>query len=80
VKRSWFFCPETERRTIREELRTTHASSTGQTGTESSFLDAHFEACRPEYEAMLRSVRLQPRWRVLDAACGGGSHLPLDGS
>lgn len=26
---------------------------------------------------MLRSVGLQPGWRVLDAACGGGSHLPL---
>lgn len=60
-----------------EDLRAMHASSTGQTGTESSFLDAHFEACRPEYDAMLRSVGLQPGSRVLDAACGSGSHLPL---
>jgi len=54
-----------------------HASSTGQTGTASPFLDLHFEACRPEYEAMLRSVGLQPGWRVVDAACGGGGFLPL---
>ena len=60
-----------------EDRRMTHASSTGQTGTETGFLDAHFEACRPEYEAMLRSVGIQPDWHVLDAACGGGSFLPL---
>ena len=28
----------------------TNASVTGQTGTEAGFLDAHFAACRPEYE------------------------------
>jgi arsenite methyltransferase len=56
-------------------LRTNAAA--GQFGTEAGFLDAHFEACRPEYEAMLRSVGLQPGWSVLDAACGGGSYLPL---
>jgi ubiquinone/menaquinone biosynthesis C-methylase UbiE len=55
----------------------TTASSTGQTGTEASFLDGHFESCRPEYEEMLRSVGLQRGWRVLDAACGSGSFLPL---
>jgi SAM-dependent methyltransferase len=42
-----------------------------------NWLDVHFEACRPEYEAMLRSVGIQPGWRVLDAGCGGGSYLPL---
>ena len=60
-----------------EHLRRTNAAATGQVGTEAGFLDAHFEACRPEYEAMLRSVGLQPGWTVLDAACGGGSYLPL---
>jgi arsenite methyltransferase len=60
-----------------KDAQATHASSTGQTGTASGFLDTHFEACRPEYEAMLRSVGLQPGWRVLDAACGGGGYLPL---
>jgi SAM-dependent methyltransferase len=62
---------------MNEDPRLTHASSTGQTGTASGFLDAHFETCRPEYEAMLRSVGLQRDWRVLDAACGSGSFLPL---
>jgi arsenite methyltransferase len=41
------------------------------------WLDAHFAACRPEYEAILRSVGIRPGWRVLDAGCGGGSFLPL---
>ena len=54
-----------------------NVTSTGLVGTEGGFLDAHFEACRPEYEAMLDSVGLEPGWRVLDAACGGGSFLPL---
>ena len=60
-----------------EDARMTNASSTGQTGTEIGFLDAHFEACRPQYEAILHSVGLQPGWRVLDAGCGSGSFLPL---
>jgi SAM-dependent methyltransferase len=55
----------------------TNAASTGQAGAAAGFLDAHFEACRPQYEAMLRSVGLRPGWRVLDAACGSGSFLPL---
>lgn len=42
-----------------------------------AWLDAHFEACRPEYEAMLRSVGIEQGRRVLDAGCGSGSHLPL---
>ena len=59
------------------EQQRMNVASTGLVGTEGNFLDAHFEACRPEYEAMLRSVGLQPGWRVLDAACGAGSFLPL---
>ena len=55
----------------------THASSTGQAATGTAWLDVHFEANRPEYEAMLRSVGIQPGWRVLDAGCGSGSYLPL---
>ena len=54
-----------------------HAASTGLILTSAAFLDVHFEASRPEYEAMLRSVGLQPGWRVLDAGCGSGSYLPL---
>src|SRR6185437_2199159 len=53
-----------------------HASSTGQGFTEGAWLDVHFEAARPEYEAQLRAVGIQPGWRVLDAACGSGSFLP----
>jgi len=55
----------------------THASSTGQLMSGAAWLDVHFEACRPEYEASLRSVGIQPGWRVLDAGCGSGSYLPL---
>ncbi len=51
-----------------DEQRRMNVASTGQVGTAGGFLDAHFEACQPEYEAMLRSVGLQPSWRVLDAA------------
>lgn len=55
----------------------TLASSTGQVMTGADWLDIHFEAARPEYEAQLRMVGIQPGWRVLDAACGSGSFLPL---
>ena len=41
------------------------------------WLDIHFAACQPEYEAMLRSVGIAAGWRALDAGCGGGSHLPI---
>lgn len=44
---------------------------------EPAWLDVHFEACRPEYEAQLRAVGFRPGWRVLDAGCGSGSFLPL---
>ena len=54
-----------------------HAASTGQALTEADYLDTHYAACRPEYEAMVRSVGIAPGWRVLDAGCGGGAFLPL---
>lgn len=54
-----------------------HAASSGQVFTESSWLDLHFEAMRPEYEQAVRSVGIEPGWHVLDAGCGGGSFLPL---
>jgi arsenite methyltransferase len=63
----------TKRRTGAEE----YASSTGQLMTDAGWLDAHFETCRPEYEAMLRSVGIQPGWHILDAGSGSGSFLPL---
>jgi arsenite methyltransferase len=52
-------------------------SSAGHALAAGAYLDAHFAMCRPEYEAMLRSVGLQPGWRVLDAGCGRGNYLPL---
>ena len=60
-----------------DEQERMNVASTGLLGTASRFLDEHFEACRPSYEAMLHSVGLQAGWRVLDAACGAGSFLAL---
>jgi arsenite methyltransferase len=57
--------------------RITMASSTGQEGAEACFLDSHFEARRPAYEAMLRAVDMKSGWHVLDAGCGSGSYRPL---
>ena len=51
-------------------------SSSGHAFSGADFIDAHFEAARPEYEAQLRAVGIQPGWHVLDAACGSGSFLP----
>ncbi|MFM8332309.1 MAG: class I SAM-dependent methyltransferase [Candidatus Methylumidiphilus sp.] len=45
--------------------------------TDADYLDAHFEAMRPEYEQMLHQVGIAPGWTVFDAGCGGGSYLPL---
>jgi arsenite methyltransferase len=54
-----------------------HDSSTGHVLASSDWLDTHFLAMQPEYEDMLKWVGIQPDWHVLDAACGGGSFLPL---
>ena len=53
-----------------------HASRAGHQLATSDWLDLHFAACRPEYEAGLRAVGIAPGWIVLDAGCGGGSYLP----
>ena len=52
------------------------ASSTGHAFSDADHLDLHFEVARPEYEAQLRAIGIQPGWHVLDAACGSGSYLP----
>ena len=52
-------------------------TSTGHELSESGYLDSHFEAMKPEYEAMIRSVGIKSGWSVLDAGCGGGSFLPI---
>ena len=54
-----------------------HAASTGHILAAGEWLDTHYEACRPEYDAMLRSVGLEAGWQVLDAGCGSGSLLPV---
>ena len=53
-----------------------HTSSTGQTMTATPYIDAHFESCKPEYEAQLRSVGFERGWHVLDAGAGTGGFLP----
>jgi ubiquinone/menaquinone biosynthesis C-methylase UbiE len=45
--------------------------------SDAGWLDLHFEACRPEYEAMLAAARFPPGARVLDAGCGNGAYVPL---
>src|SRR4051812_16808530 len=53
-----------------------HTTSTGFDSSEVGWLDDHFAMARPEYEAQLRAVGIQPGWRVLDAGSGGGGYLP----
>jgi arsenite methyltransferase len=54
-------------------------TSTGHAVSDAPWLDLHFQSARPEYEASLRLVGMQPGWTVLDAGCGGGNFLPLMG-
>ncbi|MCZ7571578.1 MAG: hypothetical protein M5U01_23770 [Ardenticatenaceae bacterium] len=56
---------------------TTTATSTGHALSASNWLETHYLAGQPEYEAMVRAAGFQPGWHVLDAGCGGGSFLPL---
>ncbi|MDQ6659463.1 MAG: methyltransferase domain-containing protein [Chloroflexota bacterium] len=58
-------------------MRDQDASPTRLELVRAEWLDVHYAACAPEYEAMLRLVGLQPSWHMLDAGCGGGSYLPL---
>ena len=54
-----------------------HQTTTGHLFSQGEWLDAHFEACLPEYTQALQSAGLQPGWHVLDAGCGSGSFVPL---
>ncbi|HET9017766.1 MAG TPA: methyltransferase domain-containing protein [Thermomicrobiaceae bacterium] len=58
-------------------VRDPTASSTGQLATGAGWLDLHFEAERPEYQAIVREAGFRPGWHVLDAGCGSGGFLPL---
>jgi ubiquinone/menaquinone biosynthesis C-methylase UbiE len=51
-------------------------ASTGLGFTHHTIVDAHFEACRPAYEHLLRRAGIRPGWHVLDAGCGSGDFLP----
>lgn len=51
-------------------------ASTGLGFTHHTIVDAHFEACRPAYEHLLRRAGIRPGWQVLDAGCGSGDFLP----
>ena len=54
-----------------------HGTSMGQSFSGADWLDVHFEACRREYEEMLRFVAVPEGARALDAGCGSGGYLPL---
>lgn len=54
-----------------------HRTAANHVLSDSDWLDLHFEACRPEYEAMLASAGFQRGWSVLDAGCGNGAYVPL---
>ena len=58
-------------------MTTDTATSTGHAMADASWLDAHFESARAEYEASLRDVGIQSGWAVLDAGCGNGGFVPL---
>jgi ubiquinone/menaquinone biosynthesis C-methylase UbiE len=60
----------------RTEPLVTHEVSIGHTMASADWLDLHFAACHPEYEAMVRAAGFQRGWRILDAGCGSGSFLP----
>jgi SAM-dependent methyltransferase len=54
-----------------------HSSSTGQALSGTEWLDAHFGACRPEYEALFRRMPFEAGDVILDGGCGSGGFLPL---
>lgn len=56
---------------------TATTTTTGHALSAAAWLDTHYLAGQPEYEAMLRGAGFQAGWHVLDAGCGGGSFLPL---
>src|SRR5215217_7476728 len=54
-------------------------TSTGHALGDASWLDAHYESARAEYEDVVRFVGILPGWTVLDAGCGSGGYVPLIG-
>jgi arsenite methyltransferase len=52
-------------------------TSTGHAVAAGAYLNRHFAAAQPEYEAIVRAVGFERGWQILDAGCGSGSFLPL---
>ncbi|MFE7168829.1 methyltransferase domain-containing protein [Streptomyces sp. NPDC057616] len=53
-----------------------YTTSTGLGFTHEEIVDAHFEACAPQYRTAFELAGIQPGWHVLDAGCGTGAFLP----
>ncbi len=53
-----------------------HETTTGHMQSDNVWLDAHFTACRNEYERMVTALPVRHGWHVLDAGCGNGVFLP----
>ena len=54
-----------------------YTTSQGHDFSTSGWLDLHFEACKNEYENMVKSLPIQPGWKILDAGCGNGRFLDI---
>jgi ubiquinone/menaquinone biosynthesis C-methylase UbiE len=54
-----------------------YTTSQGHNFSTSAWLDLHFDACKLEYENMVRSVGVKPGWKVLEAGCGNGRFLDI---
>ncbi len=52
------------------------AASTGLDFTRATIVDAHFDACRPTYRALLDRAGFRQGSHLLDAGCGSGAFLP----
>lgn len=54
-----------------------YTTTQGHNFSTKEWLDLHFDACRSEYENMVRSIGIQSSWKVLDAGCGNGRFLDI---
>jgi ubiquinone/menaquinone biosynthesis C-methylase UbiE len=52
-----------------------YTTSHGHNFSTGEWLDLHFDACKFEYEEMVKTIPIQPGWRVLDAGSGNGRFL-----
>lgn len=52
------------------------ANAAGQNLADAETLDSHYRLAKPEYDACIASVNIQPGWHVLDAGCGNGVFIP----